>query len=65
MGEHKMNVADVARETGLHRNTITLLYHETANRVDMETMNSLCTLFKCALGDLFEYIPDIRDNEKN
>jgi putative transcriptional regulator len=25
MGERKMKVIDVARETGLHRNTITLL----------------------------------------
>ena len=33
MGEHKMNIADVARETGLNRNTVTLLYKETAQRI--------------------------------
>lgn len=58
MGEHKMKIADVARVTGLHRNTITLLYNETANRIDMETMDSLCKLFNCNVGDLFEFIPD-------
>lgn len=58
MGEHKMKVADVARDTGLHRNTITLLYNETGNRVDMETIDSLCKLFNCKVGDLFEFIPD-------
>lgn len=58
MGERKMKIADVARETGLHRNTITLLYNETANRVDMETIESLCKLFQCGVGDLFELIPD-------
>lgn len=58
MGEHKMKIADVARETGLHRNTITLLYNETANRVDIEAMNRLCQLFNCAVGDLFEYRQD-------
>ena len=26
MGEHKMRIADVARETGLSRATVTLLY---------------------------------------
>ena len=64
MGEHKMKIADVARDTGLHRNTITLLYNETATRVDMETIDSLCNLFNCNLGDLFEYIPNVqaRDN---
>jgi putative transcriptional regulator len=56
MGEHKMKVIDVARETGLHRNTITLLYKETATRVDFETIDKLCALFKCQVGDLFEYV---------
>lgn len=36
MGEHKLKIADVARGTGLHRNTITLLYKETASRVEVE-----------------------------
>ncbi len=55
MGEKKMKVIDVARETGLHRNTVTLLYKETATRVDFETVNKLCELFKCQVSDLFEY----------
>lgn len=55
MGERKMNIADVARETGLHRNTITLLYKETATRVDLEAIDKLCTLFECEVGELFEH----------
>jgi len=55
MGERKMKVVDVARETGLHRNTITLLYNETANRIDLETIEALCRLFHCSVGDLLEY----------
>lgn len=58
MGEHKMKVIDVARSTGLHRNSITLLYNETATRIDVETIDQLCKLFKCKVGDLFEFIPD-------
>ena len=58
MGEKKMKIADVARETGLHRNTITLLYDETAARVELETIEQLCRLFDCAVGDLFEFLPD-------
>ena len=58
MGERKLKVIDVARETGLHRNTITLLYKETASRVDLETMDKLCALFECEVGDLFEYVPE-------
>jgi len=55
MGERKMNIADVARETGLHRNTVTLLYKETATRVDLDAIDRLCQLFKCSVEDLFEY----------
>ena len=58
MGERKMKIIDVARETGLHRNTITLLYNETANRIDLETIDALCKLFQCDLGQLFEYVED-------
>lgn len=58
MGEKKMKVIDVARETGLHRNTITLLYKETATRVDFETVNKLCELFECQVSDLLEYQND-------
>ena len=57
MGERKMKVIDVARETGLHRNTITLLYNETAARVDIDAMDKLCALFNVSVGELFERLP--------
>ncbi|MES9845647.1 MAG: helix-turn-helix transcriptional regulator [Candidatus Sedimenticola sp. 6PFRAG5] len=58
MGQHKLKIADVARETGLHRNTITLLYRETASRVELDAVAKLCSLFNCEVGDLFEYVAD-------
>jgi len=58
MGEQKLNIADVSRETGLHRNTITLLYKETATRVELDAVEALCKLFSCQVKDLFEYIED-------
>ncbi|WP_430623916.1 helix-turn-helix domain-containing protein [Marinimicrobium locisalis] len=58
MGEHKLKIADVARETGLNRNTVTLLYKETAQKVDLDAINKLCRLFQCEVGDLLEYRPD-------
>ena len=54
MGEQKLNIADVARETGLNRNTITLLYKETATRVDLDAVERLCRLFNCEVGEMFE-----------
>lgn len=56
MGERKLKVTDVARETGLHRNTITLLYKETATRVDLEAIDKLCEFFDCDVKDLLERV---------
>ncbi|MGQ0699377.1 MAG: helix-turn-helix domain-containing protein [Panacagrimonas sp.] len=58
MGERKMKVIDVARATGLHRNTVSLLYQETATRIEVEAIEKLCNLFDCTVGDLFEYVRD-------
>jgi len=58
MGKKKLKTADLARETGLHRNTITLLYKEEAARVELETMEKLCIYFNCSVGELFEFIVD-------
>jgi putative transcriptional regulator len=52
MGERKLKISDVARDTGLHRNTVTLLYQETATRVDLEAIEVLCKYFDIQVGDL-------------
>ncbi|WP_442498199.1 helix-turn-helix domain-containing protein [Methylobacter sp. sgz302048] len=61
MGEHKMRIADVIRETGLRRNTITLLYKETAQKVDLDALDKLCVLFDCELSELLERVPAQED----
>ena len=58
MGEKKMKVIDVARETGLHRNTVTLLYKETAQRIELDALEKLCKLFDCEVSDILEYIEE-------
>ncbi len=54
MGERKLKVADLARETGLPRSTITALYKETAERVDLSAVDKLCAYFECEVGDLLK-----------
>jgi putative transcriptional regulator len=57
MGRDKLRISDVAKSTGLNRSTITALYNETATRVDLPAVESLCNLFKCKVGELFEIVP--------
>ena len=57
MGRDKLRISDVAKSTGLNRSTVTALYNETATRVDLPTVESLCKLFRCQVGELFEIVP--------
>lgn len=54
-----MKIADVARATELNRNTVTLLYNETATRLELESIEKLCVLFEREAGDLLEFVPDV------
>lgn len=54
MGERKLKISDVARDTGINRGTITRLYHETAERVELEAIEKLCVYLDCKIEDLME-----------
>lgn len=62
MGEQKLRVADVARETGLPRSTVTALYKETAERIDLDSIDRLCEFFECDVGTLLTREPDSSDD---
>lgn len=53
LGEKRLSIADVSRDTGINRGVITRLYHETAIRVDLEVVEKLCLYLECDLADLF------------
>lgn len=56
MGRDKLRISDVAERTGLNRSTITALYNETATRVELPSIEKLCALFQCQVGELFEVV---------
>lgn len=58
MGERRLKIADLARDTGLNRGTITRMYHETAQRVELDALDKLCSYFDCDVSDLYERITD-------
>ena len=58
MGERKLRIAEVAKLTGLHRNMLTLLYRETAVRVELDAIDQLCRHLKVSVGELFEFIDE-------
>ncbi len=54
MGEKRLKIADVARDTAINRGTITRLYNETATRVELDVIEALCLYLNVEIGELFE-----------
>lgn len=59
MGEKKIrSIRQLSEETKISRLSLTRLYDDSAKGVELETLNTLCAFFNCALSDLLEYVPD-------
>ena len=54
LGEHKKKISDVSRDTGINRGTLTRMYYETIERVDLDVLDTLCHYFNCSVKDLLE-----------
>lgn len=61
LGERKLKISDLARETGINRGTLTRLYYETAERVELEVLDTLCGYFNVNVEDLLERVVSERD----
>ncbi len=57
LGERRLKIADVARDTGINRGTLTRIYHETAERIDIGVLDQLCEYLNCRVEDLLEFVP--------
>lgn len=62
LGERRWTQADLARATGIRPSTINDLYHEIAERVNLEHLDLICEALGCDLSDLIvrEDNPDVR-----
>jgi putative transcriptional regulator len=58
LGERRLKISDVARDTEINRGTLTRLYHESAERIELDVISKLCAYLKCQVSDLLEYRRD-------
>jgi len=58
LGEKRLKISEVARDTGINRGTLTRLYHETAERIELNVLASLCEYLNCSVAELLELVPD-------
>ena len=53
LGRKKLKVSKLCRETGINRGTADRLYYDTAQRVDLDVVETLCKYLSCSLEELF------------
>lgn len=58
LGEKRWTQIDLARATGIRPNTIGELYHELAERVNLEHLDLICEVLHCELDELIVRVPD-------
>lgn len=56
LGERRLKQSEVARDTGIHRNTINALYWDRWGKVDYAILDKLCKYLKVQPGDLLQYV---------
>lgn len=54
MGEKRLKISNVSRDTGVNRGTITRLYNDKAERVELDVIGKLCIYLEVEIQDLFE-----------
>lgn len=64
LGERKLKITDVHRDTGVNRGTLTRMYYEKAERYDAAVLNVLCQHLDIDLPQLLEYVEDEDGGEK-
>ena len=54
LGELRWTQADLARKTGIRPSTINDLYHDLAERVNLEHLDLICEALDCDISDIVE-----------
>ncbi len=58
LGERRMTQKDLVRATGIRSQTINDLYHDFADRVNLDDLDLICEALDCTLPDLLVYEPN-------
>lgn len=58
LGEKRMTQAELSRQTGIRPSTISDIYNEMTERLNIEYLDRICEYLNCNITDLIEYIPN-------
>lgn len=55
MGNRRLKIADVCKDTKISRPTLTALYYGTSKGINFDTINKLCSYFGCPIEELIYF----------
>ena len=58
LGELRWSQADLARKTGIRPSTINDLYHDLAERINLEHLDLICEALGCDISDILVRVPN-------
>lgn len=65
LDELRWTQADLARATGIRPSTINDLYHEMAERINLEHLDLICEALDCDLDELLIRVPNPEPRTKS
>ena len=58
LGEKRITQAELARQTGIRPSTISDIYNEMTERLNINHLDKICEYLDCSITDLIEYVPN-------
>ena len=58
LGELRWTQADLSRVTGIRPTTISELYNELLERVNLDHLDLICEALNCTLDEIIVYVPN-------
>ena len=65
LGERRLKISKLSRETGILRSTLTNLYYQKTISISFVVLEKLCKYLNCSVNDLIEYITDFNKSERS
>ncbi len=58
LGEKRWSQSYLSQMTGIRPNTISDIYNEMVERINLEQLDRICEALDCQVEDIIEYIPN-------
>ena len=58
LGKKRMTRRELAQLIGVRPNTVGDMYNDNVKRLDIETLNKICTVLDCDISDILEFVKE-------